>query len=204
MTTDSLIDAPEWLPVLQVIRAIEIAKDSGWDWCKNSTCKYIELRIDMRNDKCLIKDRDGNLIDLQKLLFQYGKESAAAIKAWNTRMGRDDGSSGFDSQTVVDDHGKKVEAGSTPALPARSEISVVSQVKDIIQAWKPGENLHETALAIVALFRTTEPVMGKVSLEKLYNNTVNEHPFFLDALGPTNLRTLLVETLSAVGVHYDK
>ena len=76
MTKQPTVQKPEWLPVLQVIRAIEIAKDGGWDWCNNTACKYIELRIDMRDDKCLIKDRDGNLIDLTKLLFQHGKDAA--------------------------------------------------------------------------------------------------------------------------------
>jgi len=71
-----IVDKPKWLPVLQVIRAIEIAKETGWNWCNNTRCKYIELRIDMRDDKCLIKDRDGNLIDLEKLLFQFGKDAA--------------------------------------------------------------------------------------------------------------------------------
>ena len=70
------IKKAEWLPVLQVIRAIEIAKDNGWDWCNNTRCKYVEIRIDMRTDDCLIKDRDGKIINLTEMLFQHGKEKA--------------------------------------------------------------------------------------------------------------------------------
>ena len=37
----------------------------------NTKCKYINLRIDMRDGHCLIFDKDNNPIELEDLLFQY-------------------------------------------------------------------------------------------------------------------------------------
>lgn len=67
--------AGQWIPLSLVMEVIEEAKLGNWTWCNNSPCKYIELRIDMRDTGCLIKDRDGNQITLDQLKFQYGKEA---------------------------------------------------------------------------------------------------------------------------------
>lgn len=44
---------------------------TGWQWIKNSRCKYIELRIDMRDGGFIIKDRDGKRISFDQLKYQY-------------------------------------------------------------------------------------------------------------------------------------
>lgn len=33
------------------------------NWMKHSDLKYIEIRLDTRDMGCIVKDRDGNLID---------------------------------------------------------------------------------------------------------------------------------------------
>ena len=48
-----------------------ILNKTKWKWGKNSRCKYIELRIDTRSGECQIKDRDGELISLEQLMYQY-------------------------------------------------------------------------------------------------------------------------------------
>lgn len=73
---DSLIQKPQWIPLALVMEVVADSKRDKWDWFKNSKCKYIELRIDMRTASCLIRDRDGNPITLEQLQFQYGKEEA--------------------------------------------------------------------------------------------------------------------------------
>jgi len=41
-----------------------------WAWFKNSKCKYISLRIDMRDGGFIILDRDDNRISLEELKSQ--------------------------------------------------------------------------------------------------------------------------------------
>lgn len=41
-----------------------------WMWIKNMRCKYISLRIDMRDGTFIILDRDGNRISFDDLKRQ--------------------------------------------------------------------------------------------------------------------------------------
>lgn len=41
-----------------------------WWWFNNSACKYVELRVDMRDGGCLIKNRHGERIDPTELARQ--------------------------------------------------------------------------------------------------------------------------------------
>lgn len=49
----------------------------GWQWINNSRCKYISLRIDMRDGGFIIVDRDGTRISFDQLKYQYGQEDAS-------------------------------------------------------------------------------------------------------------------------------
>lgn len=65
-----------WVPlasVLEVINASQVPAEIGtgfWRWYYNTRCKYINLRIDMRDAHCLIQDRDGHSITLEQLQHQ--------------------------------------------------------------------------------------------------------------------------------------
>jgi hypothetical protein len=59
-----------WDHVDDAIAVIELARAGKWHWCENMRCKYIELRIDMRDGGALIRDRDGARIDPRDLLKQ--------------------------------------------------------------------------------------------------------------------------------------
>lgn len=41
-----------------------------WKWGRNPKCKYIEVRIDMRDGGCIICDKDGNRINPEDLAHQ--------------------------------------------------------------------------------------------------------------------------------------
>lgn len=56
-----------WVPVKDVLAII---RDPRWSWVRNNGCKYIELRIDTRNEHCLIYDRDKNEITLKDISRQ--------------------------------------------------------------------------------------------------------------------------------------
>lgn len=60
----------EWVPAQEVL---DIITNEEWCWALNVRCKYVELRIDVRDGKCSIKDRDGNPITLEDVRYQYGQ-----------------------------------------------------------------------------------------------------------------------------------
>jgi hypothetical protein len=64
-----------WIPFESVTKVIEKAKAFDWCWTKNSRCKYITVRIDMRDGKCILTDRDDDKITLEQLQHQYGKSN---------------------------------------------------------------------------------------------------------------------------------
>jgi len=59
-----------WFSLDRVLEVVKAAREGRWCWSRNSRCKYIELRIDMRDGHCQIRDRNGNLIDLVALQRQ--------------------------------------------------------------------------------------------------------------------------------------
>ena len=61
-------DPATWHPVSVVQAVIE---DPKWRWIANAACKYVSLRIDTRDMRCLILDRDGNTISLNQLRRQH-------------------------------------------------------------------------------------------------------------------------------------
>ena len=59
-----------WVSINKVLDVINKVKTREWMWIKNSKCKYVNLRIDMRDGHCLIFDGDNNHIELKDLEFQ--------------------------------------------------------------------------------------------------------------------------------------
>jgi hypothetical protein len=68
------LDPPaEWQDnLVEVIEFIQAAtKDrTKWVWFKNSRCKYISLKFDMRDGAFIILDRDSKRITLEELKEQ--------------------------------------------------------------------------------------------------------------------------------------
>ena len=76
--------AVEWVPIEKVLEALGCAPQQmaasqttllerikKWVWFKNSSCKYINLRIDTRDLHCIIYDGDNKRITLDQLAYQY-------------------------------------------------------------------------------------------------------------------------------------
>ena len=61
----------QWIAFSQITEVVNSSLKGNWDWFRNSRCKYINLRIDMRDGNCLIKDRDEELITLEQLRYQF-------------------------------------------------------------------------------------------------------------------------------------
>ena len=75
--------AAEWVPIEKVLEALGCPTPSqlsladrikNWVWFKNSSCKYINLRIDTRDLHCVIFDGDNKRITLEQLAYQYGDD----------------------------------------------------------------------------------------------------------------------------------
>ena len=55
-------------------------KAKEWVWFKSMDCKYVDLRIDMRDGGCIIKNIDGVRISPEQLAWQYSKEEPECPK----------------------------------------------------------------------------------------------------------------------------
>lgn len=72
--SNSILGKPTtWWPFGLVMQVIRDASEQRWMWYWNTRCKYVELRIDMRDQCCLIRDREGKPISLEQLQYQYSR-----------------------------------------------------------------------------------------------------------------------------------
>lgn len=88
---DKLIEANEWLTDLDsVVAFIKLAtvenpwESDGntlkpgainWSWARNSRCcKYINIRVDMRDGAFVLLDQDKQRISLKQLQWQYSSK----------------------------------------------------------------------------------------------------------------------------------
>lgn len=55
---------------LAIVNEARVAGE--WHWWANPTCKYVDLRVDMRDGACVMRNRHGQRITPQQLAYQYG------------------------------------------------------------------------------------------------------------------------------------
>lgn len=67
-----------WDNIKDVIPAIQrvcaLRDEYKWTWGMNTKCKYISIRIDMRDGGCILNDRNGNRIEIADLEYQYSSK----------------------------------------------------------------------------------------------------------------------------------
>lgn len=56
--------------VSRVVRKSRKKDDFSWRWVWNMRCKYITLRIDMRDGHCILTDADDKEITIEELEYQ--------------------------------------------------------------------------------------------------------------------------------------
>lgn len=61
-----------WDNLDDVIRIVRRMRAGTWAWMYNPDCKYLDLRVDMRDGGCLIRNRHGVRIDPTDLADQGG------------------------------------------------------------------------------------------------------------------------------------
>jgi hypothetical protein len=71
LSVEHKIDCNIWDNIEDVLPILQKMKNDEWDWSRNTRCKYIELRIDMRDGGCIITDRDRIRINPEDLAYQH-------------------------------------------------------------------------------------------------------------------------------------
>lgn len=65
-----------WDHIDSFLKIYKLVKEKKWSWIFSSNCKYVNLRIDMRDGGCIIMDRDGKRISPEQLEYQWKDKSA--------------------------------------------------------------------------------------------------------------------------------
>jgi len=83
-----------WDSIDSFIAVLNKMRAGEWQWYLNTKCKYVDLRVDMRDGGCIIMIDDGTFtgkkirIDPSDLEFQYqSDEEKARAKALHTTNG---------------------------------------------------------------------------------------------------------------------
>ena len=71
MDLQEKIGTNTWDNIDDVIKVLNLMKEGKWSWMNNSQCKYLHLRLDMRDGGCLIKNRYDMRIDPSDLEYQH-------------------------------------------------------------------------------------------------------------------------------------
>jgi len=56
-----------WDKIQDVIKVLQLVRRGEWTWCRNTDCKYIDVRIDMRYGICKIFNNNGERINPEEL-----------------------------------------------------------------------------------------------------------------------------------------
>lgn len=57
--------------VIALIQELSAKYNPKWNWLNSPECKYISLKIDMRDGGFIIMDREGNRISVEQLSYQW-------------------------------------------------------------------------------------------------------------------------------------
>lgn len=82
MDLQEKIETNTWDHVGSVLPVLDAASKGEWSWLNNFKCKYLEIRIDMRDGGCIIRDRNGNRINPEDLAHQLGGEDRIKSEGW--------------------------------------------------------------------------------------------------------------------------
>ena len=67
-------EANIWDNIEDFLKVLKMMREKKWSWINNSPCKYVNLRVDMRDGGCIIMNREGERISPQELEYQWKKE----------------------------------------------------------------------------------------------------------------------------------
>lgn len=64
-------DRTELDEFINTIKTQSVEDSYDWSWAYNHACKYVDIRVDMRDGGFIVMDREGRRIDLATLKWQY-------------------------------------------------------------------------------------------------------------------------------------
>lgn len=68
-------DKVELLERIAEIGKLEPSGKGYWSWARNWDCKYLDIRVDMRDGGCIVKDSKGVRIGMDALNWQRSEET---------------------------------------------------------------------------------------------------------------------------------
>jgi len=76
-TSKEKSDVNLWDDVDLLDRITHLAKSprTEWSWAYNTSCKYLDIRVDMRDGGCIVHDDKGVRIGIDALNWQYSAET---------------------------------------------------------------------------------------------------------------------------------
>lgn len=63
-----------WDKIEDFIHILREMKKDNWVWWRNSEHKYVNLRVDMRDGRCIFLDDKNNRISIDDIKYQYNGE----------------------------------------------------------------------------------------------------------------------------------
>lgn len=63
-----------WDKWADLASVVDLALARKWSWARNTECKYVDVRIDMRDGGCIIRVK-GKRISPERLAWQYTKDT---------------------------------------------------------------------------------------------------------------------------------
>lgn len=75
LTAKEKSEMNSWDHIDSFLEVYKRMKEGEWDWFKNFECKYVELRIDMRDGGCIIYNGERKRINPEALAWQYSEET---------------------------------------------------------------------------------------------------------------------------------
>lgn len=64
----------ELYDVIKAIQKLSVHDNREWSWSRNWSCKYVDIRFDMRDGAFTLRNKEGERISLKQLNWQYGVE----------------------------------------------------------------------------------------------------------------------------------
>ena len=56
-----------WYPIEEVLALLKAQQEHRWHWGTDTKLKYLTLRVDVRDGHCTIRDKDGELVDIERI-----------------------------------------------------------------------------------------------------------------------------------------
>lgn len=88
MNLQQKIASNTWDNIDDFIAVLKAARAEKWYWFRNTRCKYVELRVDMRDGGCIIKDREGVRIAPEDLSYQEGQDAPVDLTSESDEITR--------------------------------------------------------------------------------------------------------------------